>query len=138
MPDDIIDLAKHQREEHDRLLHLREIFLAQERSEMRIGELPCITRHLTNLDGILAEDPLTDLSPRVEMLARAAYISALQYKEEPEPLIKQLLQLSIRRHHRQFMKLPEPVREAGAWIWGEWLDVLNDEEREWKEDTVDA
>src|SRR5215471_7036793 len=100
MPDEIIDLSEYQREEHDRLLRLRQIFLAQERSEMN-GELPCITRHLTNLDWILAQDPLTDLSLRVEMLARAAYISALQYKEEPEPLIKQLLLHCVRRHHRQ-------------------------------------
>jgi hypothetical protein len=47
MNDEIIDL---QREEHERLLHLREIFLNQERSEMN-GELPCISRHRRHLDG---------------------------------------------------------------------------------------
>ena len=128
MHDGLIDLSEYQREEHKRLLHLRQIFLAQERSEMN-GELPCITRHLTNLDGILAEDQLTDLRLRVEMLARAAYISALRYKEEPEPIIKHLLLLSIRQHHRQFMKLPAAVREGFAPMWGEWLSVLEEEER---------
>src|SRR5215831_10884343 len=88
------------------LVHWRELFLNQEHSEMRIGELPCVSRHLTHLDLLLMEDPLTDLGLRVAILARCAFISALLYEEEPEPLIKHLLLLSVRQHHRQFMKLP--------------------------------
>jgi hypothetical protein len=128
MPDDLIDLNEYQRKEHDRLLHLREIFLNQERSEMN-GELPCITRHLTNLDRVLVEDPLTDLNLRIEILARAAYVSARRYKEEPEPFIKHLVLLSIRQHHRQFMKFPKRYSDELAPIWSEWLDVLEEEEK---------
>jgi hypothetical protein len=127
MTDDIIDLSEYQRTEHDRLLRLREIFLNQERNE-RNGELPPITRHLNNLDRVLSEDQLTGLSLHIEIIARAAYVTALQYKEEPEPLIKHLLLLCIRQHHRQFMKLP--CAEALAGIWGEWLHVLEEEEEE--------
>jgi len=76
---------------------------------------------LTVLDHLLMDDPLTDFNLRIEVLARAAYISALMYREEPEPLIKHLLLLCIRRHHRQFMKLPESWREGLAPIWAEWL-----------------
>jgi hypothetical protein len=126
MPDDIIDLSEYQRNEHERLLRLREIFLTQERNE-RNGELPPISRHLTNLDRLLVDDALTDLSLCIEIVARAAYVSALMYKEEPEPIIRHLLLLSIRRHHRQFMKLP--CADALAGIWSEWLDVLDEEER---------
>jgi hypothetical protein len=108
---------------------LREIFLNQERSEMN-GELPCISRHLTKLDAILMDDPLTDLSLRTLMLARAAYVSARMYQEDPEPIIKHLLLLSIRCHHRQFMKLPKPYSDALAPIWSKWLDVLEEEEKE--------
>lgn len=128
MPDDLIDLSEYQREEHERLLRLRENFLDQERSEMN-GELPCITRHLTNLDRVLVEDPLTDLSLRIEILARAAYVSARMYAEEPEPIIKHLVLHSIRQHHRQFMKLPKRYSNALAPIWSEWLDVLEEEEK---------
>ena len=131
MPDEIIDLdecRQRKKEEHDRLVHWRELFLDQERSEMRIGELPCISRHLTHLDLLLMEDPLTDLGLRIASIARCAFISARLYEEEPEPIIKHILLLSIRQHHRQFMRLPAPVRKAGAWIWGTWLDVLEEEE----------
>ena len=129
MPDEPVELKKAEhvlkKAEHARLMRLRKRFLEQERIEMN-GELPCISRHLTELDAILADDPHTDPELRIEMLARAAYVSARLYAEEPEPIIKYLLLLSVRRHHRQFMKLPFAERLAP--IWETWLDVLNEEE----------
>jgi hypothetical protein len=80
-----------------------------------------------------SRDQLTDLGLRTEILARAAYVSARMYEEEPEPFIKHLLLHMIRRHHRQFMKLPKRYSDALAPIWSKWLDVLEEEEREWKE-----
>jgi hypothetical protein len=96
MPDELVDLTEWKKAEHKRLLRLREIFLDQERSEMN-GELPCISRHLTNLDAVLVEDQLSDLNLRIKILARLAYVSARMYAEEPEPFIKHLVLLSIRR-----------------------------------------
>ena len=134
MTDDIIiDLAEYQREEHERLLRWREVLLNQERMERTPDGLPNVSRHLTKLDAILINDPLTSPTTRLEVVARAAYVSALMYEEEPEPLIKNILLLSIRRHHRQFMKLPKRYTDALAPIWATWLDVLEAEEREWKE-----
>jgi len=123
-----IDLAEYQRKEHERLLHWREILLNQELTEITPDGLPNVSRHLTKLDAILMDDPLTDLNLRTEAVARAAYISALMYQEEPEPIIKHLLLLSVRRHHRQFMKLPKCYADALAPIWSKWLDVLEKEE----------
>ena len=96
--------------------------------------VPITSPEITDVEQRLLNHPCTDNNVRFNILARCIWVTALLYDHEnADPLLKDRMLLSIREHFRAYQKLPEPWQDALAPMWGEWLDVLKDEENRWRE-----
>ena len=103
--------------------------MRQLRKEL-IWSVPITDQRITKLDMRLLEHPLTDLSLLFEIYSRIMYVTAATYAVQATPQEKRWMLLSLRDCYREFCQMPERVQECLRPFWLEWVDVLNDEERE--------
>jgi hypothetical protein len=120
-PIDLAQARKNMKRDFD---HMRQM-----RKEL-IWSVPLPDPRITRLDMQLIEHPLTDLSLLFEIYSRLMYVSAATYAVEATPEEKGWMLLMLRDHYREFRKAPERCQEVLRPLWLDWVEVLNEEERE--------
>src|SRR6516225_54480 len=103
--------------------------MRQMRKEL-IWSVPITDQRITKLDMRLIEHPLTDLSLHFEIYQRMMYVTAATYAVKATPQQKHWMLLALRDCYRELCQMPERVQELLRPLWLEWVDVLNEEERE--------
>ena len=92
--------------------------------------VPIIDERITACDLWLAAQPVQlNLRTAIEVLWRTAYAGALKYEDEPDPVTKHNMLLSIRECYRMLQReIPAPYCAQIARVLFEvWLDVFEDE-----------
>ena len=120
MPEPIIlaDARKQMQREYQ---HLR-----QWRAEL-IWTLPIADKRITTLDAQLVDHPLTDTHLLHEIMARAMYLTWLEYDLFGVETKHRAL-VSLREVFRAIQKLPQPYQDAFAPMWFCWLQTFKEEE----------
>ena len=120
-PIDLAQARRNMKREHNNMRQLRKEL---------IWSVPITDRRISELDMRLIEHPLTDLSLHFEIYQRMMYVTAATYAVKATPQQKHWMLLALRDCYREFRQMPERVQELLRPLWLEWVDVLNEEERE--------
>jgi hypothetical protein len=98
------------------------------RSEL-IRTKPITDRQITRLDKWLIAQPNLPIAAVVQIWTRMMWVSAAEYSQEQDPLVKHFNLLSLRDHLHDFLALPDWMQEDMGPYWLDWLELLQTEER---------
>jgi len=76
----------------------------------------------------IVNHPLTNIHMQYAIFMRIAWTEAVLYGFA-DPEVKHKTLLRLRNSFHKIQRMPEPWQEAFAPVWEHWLEVLNEEER---------
>jgi len=85
---------------------------------------------ITKVEARLLKHPLIDIDMQFAVIARVIQVSALYYEIADDPDLRHRMLLSAREYLHEIQQFPDDWQCALAPLWGEWMRVLDEEERE--------
>ena len=94
-----------------------------------IRSKPITHEQISRLDQWLVAQPETPIAALLQIWTRIMWVSACEYEQEKDPLVKHFTLLGLREHFETYLGYSERLQEAMAPHWLTWLDVLQSEEQ---------